>query len=135
MCISYFYYNPSDEVNQKKIVMSGTITDHSRLFNKIAKQIYQRYTGVGIQLGLTYEYLDNELETGEIKLRPGSTKALRMLHLWKESVTEEECTYSMLAAALKSEEYKKCAYEHCYTTGNYMINNLFCACPDGQLYH
>ena len=116
MCISYFYYNPSDEVNQKKTVMSGTITDHSRLFNKIAKQIYKRYTGVGIQLGLTYEYLENELETGEIKMQPGNIKALRMLHLWKESVTEDECTYSMLAAALESEEYKKCAYEHCYTT-------------------
>ena len=46
---------------------------------------------------------------------------MKMLQLWQRSVTEEDCTYSALAAALEKEWiYRNCAYEYCYTTGNHM---------------
>ena len=109
----------------------GKITDPDRLFNNIAKKLYESYTKVGIELGLTYDVLTDELETGEFKMLQGSRKAQKMLQLWQRSVTEDDCTYSALAAALEKNGHRNCAYEYCYTTGNYMINNLLCACPDG----
>ena len=132
--ISYFYYNPSDEVKPKKMLKSGQISDPDCLFTNIAKHVIERYTEVGIQLGLKGEVLTNELETGEFRMLKGSRKALKMLQLWRQSVTEDEFSYSVLAAALEKEGFKNCADKYCYTTGNHMINNLFCAFPDGQLY-
>ena len=102
------------------------ITDPDHLFNNIAKKLFESYTKVGIQLGLTYNVLTctDELETGEFKLWQGSRKAQKMLQLWQRSVTEDDCTYSVLASALEEHGHRNCAYEYCYTTGNYMINNL-----------
>ena len=128
--ISYFYYNTSDEVKPNKIVKSGKITDPDRLFNNISKHIFERYTEVGIQLGLKGEVLTDELETGGFKMLQGSRKALKMLQLWQRSVTEDDFTYSVLAAALEEEDFINCADRYCYTTGNHMINVSFCACPD-----
>ena len=129
----YFYYNTSDEVKPKKIVKSGQITNPDRLFTNIAKHIFERYTEVGIQLGLKGEVLTDELETGEFKMLQGSKKALKMLQLWQQSVTEDNFTYSVLAAALEKEGFKSCADKYCYTTGNH-VNVLqyiiLCTCPD-----
>ena len=100
---------------------SCQITDHDRLFKDISKVIFDKYTEVGIELGLQGEVLANELETGELKTLKGSRKALKMLHLWQQSVTEDNCTYSALAAALEKEGFRNCANKYCYTTGNQIV--------------
>ena len=131
--ISYFYYNTSDVIKAKKVVKSGKITDPDRLFINLAKHIFERYTQVGIRLGLKGEVLTDELETGEFKMLIGSKKALKMLQLWQQSVTEDDCTYSMLAAALEKEGFKSCADKYCYTTGNHVNVHqyiILCTCPD-----
>ena len=98
----------------------GKITDPDRLFNNIAKHIFEKYKQVGIQLGLQSEVLTDELETGQFEMKQGSSKALKMLQLWQRSVTEDDCTYSALAAALEEEGFIKYADKYCYTTGNHM---------------
>ena len=69
--------------------------------------------------------LTNELETGEFKMLQGSKKALKMLQLWRESVGEDKCTYSVLAAALEKHGFRRIAHIYCYTSsicaGNHMI--------------
>ena len=99
---------------------SSKITDPDRLFTNIARHIFERYTEVGIQLGLKGEVLTDELETGEFKMLKGSRKALKMLQLWQQSVTEDDFTYSALAAALEKEGFTNCADKYCYTTSNHM---------------
>ena len=104
----------------QKIVKFGQITGHDHLFKDIAKCIYNKYIQVGTNLDLKYNVIKNELETGTFSMLTGDIKAMEMLHLWKKSVHEDECTYSALAAALEKEDFKSCAYEYCYTTGNQM---------------
>ena len=94
---------------------SGQITDPDRLFNNIAKFIYDKYTKIGTELGLEYKYLRDELETGKYTMLQGSEKAAKMLQLWRESVSKDDCTYSVLAAALIKHGFQRCAYEYCYT--------------------
>ena len=107
--------------------MSGQITDADRLFNDISNVIYNNYNEIGIELGLKGEILTNELETGKFTLQQGSKKALRMLQLWRESVSEHECTYSVLAAALEKHGLRRIAIKYCYwntssiCAGNHMI--------------
>ena len=98
----------------------GQITDHDRLFKDISKEIYTKYTQVGIELGLKSKVLENELETGRLSTETGDIKALKMLQLWRRSVIEDDCTYSVLAAALEKEGFRNCAYQYCYATGNHM---------------
>ena len=98
----------------------GQIKDSDQLFKDIAKCIYNKYIQVGTNLGLKYNVMENELETGRLLMETGDRKALKMLQLWQRSVTEYDCTYSVLAAALEKEDFKNCAYEHCYTTGNHI---------------
>ena len=50
-------------------------------------------------------------------LLQGNKKASRMLQLWRDSVSEDNCTYSVLAAALEKHGYQRCAYKYCYITG------------------
>ena len=80
-----------------KVVKSGQITDPDRLFNDLSLPICDKYMQIGIELGLSIEVLTSELETGRFVLLQGGRKALRMLQLWRESVGEHECTYSVLA--------------------------------------
>ena len=47
-------------------------------------------------------------------MSPASEKAMKMLHLWKDSVAREDLTYSALAAALEKHGLKRCATEYCY---------------------
>ena len=96
------------------VVKSGQITNPDRLFNVLAKDIYDNYIEIGIELGLKDKVLRNELETGKFTTQQGSKKALRMLQLWRDSVGEHECTYSVLAAALEKHGLRRCAQQYCY---------------------
>ena len=60
-----------------------------------------KYKEIGIDLGLQYDVLTNELETGIFTMLEGSKKAMKMLQLWRSSVDEDDFTYSRLAAALE----------------------------------
>ena len=102
----------------KREVKPGQITesDSDCLFNELSTDIGDSYMDIGIVLGLKYKKLYDELETGEYKWKRGSEKAMKMLQLWKESVTEEKCTYAVLAAALEQKDLKHCADQYCYTT-------------------
>ena len=91
--------------------------DPDRLFNALSVGICNKYIEVGIQLGLTGIVLINELETGDLKTQQGNRKALRMLQLWRESVGEDKCTYSVLADALEKQGFQRCAHIYCYTAG------------------
>ena len=97
-----------------KVVKSGQITDPDRLFNDLSLHISDKYMQVGIELGLDDKVLRDELETGELKMQQGSKKALRMLQLWRDSVGEDKCTYSVLAAALEKHGLRRCAHQYCY---------------------
>ena len=111
-----------------KAVKSGQITDPDRLFNEISVKICEKYTEIGISLGLAGDMLTNELETGEMKMLQGNKKALKMLRLWRNSVTKDNFTYAVLAAALEKHGYRHFADKYCYTSiGN---NYILCACPD-----
>ena len=99
------------------VVKSGQITDHGRLFNNLSLHLSDKYMQVGIELGLDDKVLRDELETGELKMQQGSKKALKMLQLWRDSVGEHECIYSVLAAALEKHGFQRCAHQYCYTAG------------------
>ena len=101
--------------NVQEVVKSGQITDPDRLFNNLALEICNKYTEIGIELGLEGKVLTNELETGEFKMLRGNRKALKMLQLWQQFVTEDSFTYSVLAAALEKHGFQRCAHEYCYT--------------------
>ena len=94
----------------------GQITDSDRLFNDIAVDISDKYLELGIELGLPVKKLINELETGIVKMEIGSKKALKMLQLWRDSLCEDDFTYSVLAAALEKHGFQRCAHKHCYTS-------------------
>ena len=110
--ILWFYHTYTGE-NGKKVVKSGPITDPDRLFNDLSEHIGENYDKIGHELGLSYKVLQNEVET-IIKLP--RRKAMKMLHLWKDSANKEKFTYAVLAAALEKKELNHCAEEHCYTT-------------------
>ena len=102
---------------------SGQISDPDSLFNSLSLEIHRKYLEVGIALGLPWLVLNNELETGIALLEKGNKKAMKMLHLWRNSVGEDGCTYSVLAAALEKQGFLHCAQQYCYnvpSTGNHM---------------
>ena len=111
----YHYYNTSWFTGEEKVVKSGQITDSDHLFNNLSVHICDKYTEVGTELGLRSEVLTNELETGAVKMDIGSKKATKMLQLWRQSVKAEQFTYSVLAAALKKQGFRRCAHKYCYT--------------------
>ena len=98
----------------KREVKPGRITDSDRLFNELSKHIGKKYSDIGYELGLGYDCLENELETGIYEMKPADKKAMKMLQLWKKSATKE-FTYAVLAAALEKWELKSCAEKYCYT--------------------
>ena len=105
----------------KKVVKSGQITDPDRLFNSLSVDICDKPMEIGIELGLPFKVLKNKLETGQLIMLEGSKKAMEMLQLWKDSVDEDECTYSALAAALEKHGFRGCARKYCYVSiGNHM---------------
>ena len=98
------------------MVKSGPIKDPDRLFKDVSKDIGDKYEDVGIDLGVAYQTLQNELEIVPFNMLPVNKKAMKMLHLWKKYITEEELTYSVLAAALEKNGLRHCADKYCYTT-------------------
>ena len=96
------------------VVKSGQITDPDRLFNDLSLHICDKYMQIGIELGLSIEVLTSELETGTLMILQGRRKALKMLTLWRDSVGEHECTYSVLAAALEKHGLRLYAQQYCY---------------------
>ena len=100
----------------QKRVKSGSITDSDRLFNDISVIIYNKYIELGVELGLKAQVLRNELETGALMMQPGNKKAMEMLQRWKQSIDEDEFTYSVLAAALEKHGFVRCAHQYCYTS-------------------
>ena len=95
-------------------VKSGQITKSDSLFNALALDIHDNFTKVGIELGLHQKVLTDELETGYMLLQKGSIKAMKMLQLWRDSVGEDGCTYSVLAAALEKQGFQCYAQKYCY---------------------
>ena len=87
--------------NVPKFQKSDKITDSDRLFNNLALDISKKYKEIGFELGLKYEYLNDELETGKFMIMKDSEKAMKMLKLWEQSVSEDDFTYSTLATALE----------------------------------
>ena len=99
--------------NARKI-KSGQITDPDCLFSDLSEDIGEKYDQIGIALGLKYKDLENELDTGEFKMKSAYKKAMKMLHLWGQSATEKEFTYAVLAAALEKKGLRHCADKYCY---------------------
>ena len=106
----------SDGKTRKMIVKSGQITNPDRLFNDLSKDIGVKYSDIGYELGLTFDVMENELETGTYENKTADKKAMKMLQLWKKSATEEEFTYAVLAAALEKWGLNSYAEQYCYTT-------------------
>ena len=75
---------------------SGPIKDLDRLFNNMSKDIGDKYGSVGINLGVTYQTLQKELETVRFNMLPVNEKAMKMLYLWKDNTPEGDFTYSSL---------------------------------------
>ena len=94
-----------------EVVKSGQITDSDRMFMDLALVIHDKFMEVGLELGLEYQTLGNELEV----MKKGSDKAMKMLHLWKQSIIGDNFTYSKLAAALEKHGHKQAAHKFCYT--------------------
>ena len=123
-----------------RCVMSGQIRDPDRLFNDLSVHICDRYIELGIELGLEHKVLTNELETGKFTMLQGSKKAMKMLQIWRDSVAEDDFTYSVLAAALENQGFVHCAHKYCHSVGcpgNCMNIIILCnlnkslACPNG----
>ena len=99
-----------------KVVKPGTIKDPDRMFKDMPRDIGVMYENVGIDLGIQYQTLQNELETVQFNTLPAYRKAMKILHLWKDNTPEGELTYSALAAALEKNGLIHCADKYCYTT-------------------
>ena len=112
-------------VSITEVVKSGQITDSDRLFNNIAVTICDKHQEIGIELGLDSIVLKNELETGMMVMKVGSKKAIKMLQLWRDSVAENDFTYSVLAAALVKHGFLSCARTHCFTSIGNLLNIIF----------
>ena len=106
--------------NVPKFQKSDKITNSDRLFNNLAVEISENYKEIGVELGLKYKYLNDELETGIFVSKRGSEKAMKMLQLWKQSVSEDNFTYYALATALE-----KCTFQHCIQKiqSHYLMHN------------
>ena len=114
-CISDFYLHTTVEVKAHKVEKSDQITGHDRLFKNLALPICQKHKEIGIDLGLEDIVLTNALETGTFAMLEGSKKAMKMLQLWRDSVDEDDFTYSRLAAALEKNGFVRLAHEYCYS--------------------
>ena len=79
--------------------------------------IGDKYMNVGIELGLSYRILKDKIDSvATSATSPASQKAMTMLQVWKDSVAEEDLTYSKLASALEKHGLKCCADKYCYET-------------------
>ena len=116
-------------------VKSGEITAPDRLFNDLAFYISEKYEVIGVELGLNYKSLCNELETGKYAMSKGNEKAMKMLQMWQESIRHDEdhFTYSVLATALEKYGFHNAACRFCYTevTSNLRSKPQICVETNG----
>ena len=101
------------------VVKSGLITDSDRMFKDLALVIHDKSMEIGLELGLEYETLCNELEV----MKKGSDKAMKMLQLWKQSIIGDNFTYSVLATALEKNGHKQAAHKFCYTEAGFNLQS------------
>ena len=97
---------------------SGVIEDGDcdTLFKDLAVHISDKYSGVGIDLGVSSTKIKNEVDTVLLTLGPVSEKAKKMLEVWQKDVAKANRTYSALAAALEKNGLTCYADKYCYTT-------------------
>ena len=106
---------PTDTIPSPiRVVKPGSIKEPDSLFNQLAKNIGDKYKQVGIDLGLTFMDLHNQLETGHTLMLPANEKALKMLMLWRDNSLEKDFTYVILATALENHGLTSFADKHCY---------------------
>ena len=106
--------------NVPKFQKSDKITKSDCLFNDLAVSISEKYIQIGVKLGLEYDELIDELETGIFMTKRGSEKAMKMLQLWKKSVSEDDFTYSALATALEKFGFQNCIQK---LRSHYLMHN------------
>ena len=94
-----------------EVLNSGQITDSDRMFKDLALVIHDNFMDIGLELGLEYQTLCNELESEKKR----SDKAMKMLQLWKQSTIGDNFTYSVLATALEKHGHERAAHKFCYT--------------------
>ena len=111
MSVSLSHTHAHTHTHTHEVVKPGQITDSDRMFNDLALVIHDNFMDIGLELGLEYQTLCNELEV----MKKGSDKAMKMLQLWKQSITGDNFTYSVLATALEKHGHKQAAHEFCYT--------------------
>ena len=97
-------------------VKSEQIVDPDRLFNDLSFVISEKYKVIGVDLGLNYQLLCNELETGKYEMKRGNEKAMKMLQMWQQSTShsEDRFTYSVLATTLEKYGFHDAARRFCY---------------------
>ena len=112
----------SDKTAHK--VKSGQIVDPDRLFNDLSFVVSEKYKVIGVDLGLNYQSLCNELETGKYEMKRGNEKAMKMLQMWQQSSSqgEDRFTYSVLATTLEKYGFHEAAQRFCYC--NKVTSNL-----------
>ena len=105
-------------------VKSGQIVDPDRLFNDLSFVISEKYKAIGVDLGLNYQSLCNELETGKYETKRGNEKAMKMLQMWQQSTShsEDRFTYSVLATALEKYGFQEAARRFCYCNTKVTFN-------------
>ena len=118
-------------MNQKrsidKVVKSGQINDPDRMFNDLSFVIHDKYMEIGVDLGLGYDYLHNQLETSGLSVtETGNKKAMKMLKLWQQSINKDHFTYSVLATTLEKYGFHDAAYKYCYTEASEDRGMMFC---------
>ena len=115
-------HNKPDRTKHK--VKSGQITSPDRLFHDLSFVICDKYMEIGVELGLKRKSLYNELETGLFAMKRGNEKAVKMLDMWQQFISEDHFTYSVLATALEKYGFYNAAREFCCakTTSNLQSN-------------
>ena len=98
----------------KRVVRPGSINNPDIMFKELAQDIGKKYTQVGIDLGLTFQYQENALDTGIYAMLPADQRALKMLNLWRDKSPDKDFTYSVLATALEKNDLQRFADKYCY---------------------
>ena len=130
MLSSFTIYISTGGVNQDversidTFVKSGQITDPDRMFNDLSLIICNKYMEIGVELGLKYQFLHNELETGMSVTELGNKKSMKMLKLWQQSIDKDHFTYSVLATALEKYGFHDAARDLCYTEASSNLQSI-----------
>ena len=112
----------------KRVVKPGSINNPDIMFKELAQDIGNKYTQVGIDLGLTFQDQQNALDTGPYAMLPADQRALKMLNLWREQSLDKDFTYSILATALENNRLKRSAEKYCYMDHPGIYLSMFSSC-------